>query len=485
MLTDRGGPAVPGGPPGPDASPAPGGPLVPGGPAASAAPVVAGRPATAPPRAHPAAVLALIGAGAAGVVALWWFHTPAISGLGDWLTSAGRVTGLLAGYGVIILVALMARLPPLERGIGADRLARWHSMGGRYTVGLVVTHALLITWGYAVTAHTGVLNQAGTLLLSYPDVLAATVAGTLLAGVGISSARAARRRLRYETWYYLHFYTYLAVALAFSHQFADGAEFISDRAARIAWSTLYAAVAAAIVWYRFLTPARRAARHRLRVQAVHDEGPGVASIVITGRHLGELGAEAGQFFRWRFLARGLWWTSSPYSLSAAPRPGQLRITVKALGGHSATLGRLRPGTRVLAEGPYGALTAAARRQRKVLLIAGGVGITPLRALLESLPAGAGDLTLLYRASEDRDVVFRRELEELSRQRRAQLWFITGRRAELGGDPLTTAALAAHVPGLTRHDIYLCGPPGMADTVTRALRAAGVGRRQIHRESFEF
>ena len=173
-------------------------------------------------RANPAAVLALIGAGALGAVALWWVGVGSIGGFGDWLTNAGRVTGLLAGYGVVVLVALMARIPPLERGIGADRLARWHATGGRYTVGLVIAHGLLITWGYAVTAHTNVTSQTKTLLMSYPDVLAATVAGLLLVGVGIESARAARKRMRYETWYYLHFYTYLAVALAFSHQFATG-----------------------------------------------------------------------------------------------------------------------------------------------------------------------------------------------------------------------------------------------------------------------
>jgi len=87
-------------------------------------------PPGASARAHPAGVLALIAAGGLAAIGLWWYGTPAIHGLGDWLTNAGRVTGLLAGYGVVVLVALMARLPPLERGIGADRLARWHAMGG-------------------------------------------------------------------------------------------------------------------------------------------------------------------------------------------------------------------------------------------------------------------------------------------------------------------------------------------------------------------
>jgi ferredoxin-NADP reductase len=416
---------------------------------------------------------------------LWWHDTTAISGLGDWLTNAGRVTGLLAGYGVVVLVALMARIPPLERGIGADRLARWHAMGGRYTVSLVVAHGLLITWGYAVSAHTNVVSQTSTLLTSYPDVLAATVAGLLFVGVGISSARAARRRLRYETWYYLHFYTYLAVALAFSHQFATGADFMTNLAARVAWGGMYAAVVAAIVWYRFITPVRQALRHQMRVLAVQQESPDVVSVVVSGRHLDELRAESGQFFRWRFLTRDLWWVSAPYSLSAPPAPDRLRITVKALGDHSRLLARLRPGTRVFAEGPYGALTAAVRRQRKVLLIAGGVGITPLRALFQTIPAGPGELTLVYRASSDWDVVFRRELELLAAQRQAKVHFVTGRRAELGWDPLSAGALAANVPDLAQHDVFLCGPAGMTAAATETLRSAGVGRRQIHVESFEF
>ena len=437
------------------------------------------------PGAHPHAVLVAIATGALASVLLWWHNTPSISGLGDWLTNAGRITGLLAGYGVVVLVALMARIPPLERGIGADRLARWHARGGRYTVGLVVAHGLLITWGYAVTAHTNVVSQAKTLLVSYPDVLMASVAGLLLVGVGVVSMRAARNRMRYETWYYLHFYTYLAVALAFSHQFATGAEFMHNQSARVLWAAMYVGVAGAIVWWRFVTPIRQALRHRMRIQSVRREAPDVVSVVITGRHLDELQAESGHFFRWRFLTRGMWWVSSPYSLSAPPRHDRLRITVKALGDHSRLLPLLLPGTRVVAEGPYGALTAARRTRRKVLLIAGGVGVTPLRALFQSLPANAGDLTFLYRTGRDVDVVFRAELEKIAAGRGARLHIVAGHRSELGHDPLSSAALVRNIPELAQHDVYVCGPGGMTSAVTAALRAADVPRRHIHCESFEF
>ncbi len=445
------------------------------------------RPTLAPvrPGANPTVVLGVIGAGGLLTLALWWYGTATIHGLGDWLTNAGRITGLLCGYGVAVLVALMARFPALERGVGADRLARWHAHGGRYVVSLVVAHGLLIVWGYAVTAHTNVVSQTATLLTSYPDVLMATVAGLLLVGVGVVSARAARRRMRYETWYYLHFYTYLAVALAFSHQFAVGADFMDSRPARVLWSALYLGVGAAIAWYRFLVPVRQAYRHRLRVGAVYPEGLGVFSVVVTGRHVAELAAAPGQFFRWRFLTRDLWWTSTPYSLSATPAGDRLRITVKALGAHSAALAHLRPGTRVVAEGPYGALTAARRRRRQVLLIAGGIGITPLRTLLETLPGAAGDVTLLYRTGQDDDVVFRDELAAIAHARGAQVYVVPGHRRDLGYDPLSGPALRANIPDLASRDVYVCGPAEMTASVVSALRTAGVPRARIHSETFAF
>ncbi|HEX6448739.1 MAG TPA: ferric reductase-like transmembrane domain-containing protein [Trebonia sp.] len=435
--------------------------------------------------AAPGIVLGLIVAGAAAVIWLWWRDTSSVQGTGPLLTNAGRILGLLAGYGFVILVALMARLPPLERGIGSDRLARWHAMGGRYVITLVTGHVICIVWGYAVTAHESVTGESVTLLTSYPDVLMATVAWFLLLGVGAFSARAARRRLKYETWYYAHLYTYLAIALAFSHQFADGQEFATHSGARIAWSALYATVGAAILWFRFLTPLLRAARHQYTVHGAQMEAPGIMSLFITGRDLHKLGAEPGQFFRWRFLTRELWWQAHPYSLSAMPRGDLMRITVKARGDHSAALASIPPGTRVIAEGPYGAFTPALSN-RRVLLIAGGVGITPIRAMFAAIPKRMSEgITLIYRASDPRDIVFRRELDAIAADRGATVHYLIGSREELGFDPLSAQSLQNGVPGLHRYEAYVCGPPGMTEAAVKALREAGIRRHRIHHESFDF
>jgi predicted ferric reductase len=430
-------------------------------------------------------VLFLIGLGVAAVVVLWWKDTPPFQGMGDLLTGAGDILGLLAAYGFVVLVALMSRLPPLEHGIGADRLARWHAMGGRYVITLVTGHVVFIVWGYAVSAQESVTSESVSLLVNYPDVLMATVSWFLLLGVAAFSARAARRRVSYETWYYAHLYTYLAIALAFSHQFANGPSFTDSFAARCVWSAMYATVGALILWYRVLTPLLMAARHRFTVVKVRPEAPGIVSVYITGRNLHRLGAEPGQFFRWRFLTRHLAWQSHPYSLSAISGADMMRITVKARGDHSNSVAGLRPGTRVIAEGPYGAFKASLSG-RRVLLIAGGVGITPIRAMFASLSSRMPDaITLVYRASHPRDVVFRRELDAIAADQGASVHYVIGSRQRLGFDPLAARELQRLVPGLHRYEAYVCGPPGMTETTIASLREAGIPRRRVHHESFDF
>ncbi|GAX52930.1 ferredoxin reductase family protein [Streptomyces olivochromogenes] len=428
-------------------------------------------------------LLALLWAGAGAVVALWWYDTRSVVGLAGWLTDAGRIAGLLCGYSCAVLVALMARVPLLERRIGSDRVARWHAMAGRYTVSLLVAHVTLILFGYAAQDGAGIVHETLSVVFDYPDMLKATTGTLILFAVGITSARAARRRISHEFWYYLHLLTYVAVFLTFFHQLALGSDFVGNSAAQAAWYVLYLGTAALVVWFRLLAPVRLNLRHKLRVESVYREAPGVFSVVVRGERLDELGAEAGQFFRWRFLSDGMRWTSTPYSLSAPPRPDRMRITVKALGDHSAAVGLLRPGTRVWAEGPYGALTAERHTGRKALLIAGGVGITPLRALFETLPGGPGDVTLLYRASTAEDLALGAELEAIAQWRGARvLYAVNG--ADGTRPRFTADSLRACVPGLAGHDVYLCGPPAMARDLYGALRAAGVPDRRIHHESFE-
>jgi predicted ferric reductase len=417
------------------------------------------------------------------VIGLWLHDTPngALRSWATRLTAAGDLTGLLGTYLILVQIVLMARLPPLERLLGMDRLAVWHRRNGQYSICLLVAHAALTIWGYGLTDHAGVASETRRVVLDYPDMLAATVALGLLVLIGVVSVRAARRRLRYQTWYFIHLYAYIAIALSFSHQFATGTDFITHPANRAIWIGLYVLTFGLLVAFRVIAPVRSHLRRRLRVAGVVREGPDAVSVYVTGRDLGSLGAEAGQFFQWRFLTRHGWWQAHPFSLSAAPNPDWLRFTAKGVGDFTATLATLEPGTPVMAEGPYGAFTGRRRTQRRVLLVAGGIGITPLRALLESLPGRSGDFTLVYRASTGDDVVLRGELDQIANRRGAAVNYLVGPR---GGDAdLDARRLLGLCRDVRDRDVYLCGPPGFTTHVRAILDELEVPPARIHTEEF--
>jgi predicted ferric reductase len=435
-------------------------------------------------------VVAVLAAQAVVIAALWIAHGgPDQLGEGPAgiLTAIGQVTALYGTYLALIQLVLMSRSPWLDETFGMDGLAVAHRWLGFTTVWLLVGHGVATTVGYALGDGVGVVQEFLTLITTYPYVLMATVSGGLFALVAVTSVKAARRKLAYETWYGLHLYAYLAIALGFLHQLFVGADFMHDQVAAIYWILLYVATVALILAFRIGQPIRTSLRHRLRVANVVREGPGVVSLYLTGRELDRLPVRAGQYLLWRFLTPDGWWRSHPYSISAAPNRDWLRITVKDLGDGSRHLARVPIGTRVMIEGPYGILTDVKRTKPGVLLIAGGIGITPLRALLEALPARPGDITLLYRARRPQDVIFRDELEILARRRGIAVHYLIGQRgsAAVPRDPLDARGIVTLVPDVLERDVYVCAPVSMMRSTEAALRTIGVPRRQVHAERFAY
>jgi predicted ferric reductase len=422
------------------------------------------------------------------VAGLWWRDggTAGLDSAAAVLTSGGRLTGLLGTYLVLVQLLLVARLPGLEWRFGLDRLTVWHRRNGRLCLGLLLAHAGLITAGYALAARVSLPAEALTLLTTFPGVLTATAGLLALVVVVIVSVRIVRRGLRYETWYFVHLYTYLGIGLSFSHQLATGRAFAADAVARGYWYALWGGTLAALLGFRVGAPLLSALRHRLRVETIVHEAAEVVTITVTGRRLHRLAVRPGQFLLWRFLTLDRWYEAHPFSLSAAPDGRRLRITVKAVGDYTGRLLGLRAGTRVIAEGPYGAFTDDRRTRPNVLYIAGGIGITPIRAMLETTPAGDGEVTLFYRAVAADELLFRDELDELARRRGIDVRYLLGDHRDPAARHLLGAAhLRRLLPDVARRDVFVCGPPAMTATTERSLRAAGVPRRQIHTERFAF
>lgn len=437
------------------------------------------KPPTAPPTAIRPKVVARTGLYAviAANVAVVAFFFSQAGFASNALIVIGRLAGLYGALFMAFQLLLVARLPWLDRRIGMDRLTSWHRWTGFGILWTLVAHLVFIAFGYAEGTDMGPIGTVVDLAETTEGVLRALTAFAIILVVGCVSARYARRRLAYETWHFIHLYTYLAVLLAFTHQVAVGTTFTSSNAAKTYWYGLWTVALGSVVLGRMVLPLWRNLRHQFRIEAVVPESDNVVSIYVTGRDLDKLPARAGQFFLWRFLTKDRWWQANPFSLSAAPDGRTLRLTAKVAGDGTAALRHLKVGTRVFAEGPYGAFTALHRTRPEAVLIAGGVGVTPIRALLEELH---GHAVVIYRVATDRDAVLYEELRELAHAKGAELHLVTG---PVSPDKLAPAELRRMVPDITDRDVFLCGPPPMMNAVLGSLRELNVPKAQTHFERF--
>ncbi|GAA0666269.1 ferredoxin reductase family protein [Streptomyces thermocarboxydovorans] len=399
------------------------------------------------------------------------------SGKNGTLTVA-KFFGLHAALLLLFQLLLIARVPWLDRRIGMDRLTVWHRWTGFTLLWVVLTHAFLVVLGYARLDDAS-MTKTFFALAGVPASLLGMLAAAILVAIAVVSTRALRRRLPYEVWHGLHLLIYLALGLAFVHQLEETTTFTSSSFAELYWWTLWLLAFGALVVGRIVIPVWRNACHRFQVSAVIPESHDVVSVYVTGRHLDRFPARAGQFCIWRFPGHRNWWLANPFSLSAAPDGRSLRLTARAVGSGSAGLRHLPVGTRVFVEGPYGAFTSLHRTRPGALLIAGGVGITPVRSLLEEQ---SGDVVVLYRVRTEQDAVLVDEMRRLLAVRGGRLHLLTGRTGE-GARPFEPENLHALVPDITERDVYVCGPPAMTSAVLGALRRLNVPGRQVHAEKF--
>lgn len=389
----------------------------------------------------------------------------------------GSIAGLAGTYLALVMVLIVSRVPYVERVLGQDGLLRWHRRLAPWPISLIVAHVVLLTVGYAEAAHAGVWHEIGTLLRSFPDVLIATIGFFILVAVAIVSIYQIRSRIRRERWWAIHLFMYLALGLAFAHVIVLGPSFINHPITRVLWGILWFGTVGLVLIYRFGLPVFRSLRHGLVVAEVRPEGAGVVSVICRGRKLERLPFSGGQFFEWRFLTRKMWWQAHPFSLSARPVPPYLRLTVKGVGDFTTAVAALPPGTRVGIEGPYGAFTSYARQEKKVACIAGGIGVTSVRALVEDLPLDSEPVVVL-RASSKADLVLSDEVRELVRQRRGRLHELVGPRSTIGVDEIFDL-----LPDLARRDVFVSGPEDFVAEVDAALAKLGLPKDAIHSEAY--
>lgn len=424
------------------------------------------------------------------IIALFWWHGSGheiLTSNGGWIRGLSRIAGLLAAFAIILDFVLIARIPVLETAFGRSLQTHWHKTVGYTAFICLILHAALVTVGYGIVDKLGLWPQFLSFAQTYEDVLNAIVAfGLLCAVVGVS-IYFVRRHVKYETWYFIHLLTYLAILLGFGHQLKDGPDFLLQPLFRDYWWALYLGLFGFVVVFRFIKPLYQSYRYRLRVEKVTSETPDVHSIYVAGSGVKNLRYQPGQFAIWWFLDKDRWWQGHPFSLTSQPGQGSLRLSFKQSGDYTASLDQIKPGTPVIFDGPSGRFTANASQNPKVLLIAGGIGVTPLAAMLPVFVKQGRDVVLIFSARTEADLALRSEIEAAGASGKVKITYVITDDPAYRGvtGMLDQAKLSNLVPDVKERAAYICGPPPMMAALTQNLVNLGVPKNSIYSENFSF
>jgi predicted ferric reductase len=406
------------------------------------------------------------------------------------LGALSRLTALVGTDLLLIHMLLVARVPWIDRLYGLDKSTEAHKKLGKPILYLIVAHFLASLFNYAMLDQKAIFAELTNLVFNVPDMLTATIALILMIAVVVSSIQIARKRLSYEAWWLIHLLSYASVFLAIPHQISTGSDIAGKPIAMFYWISLYLFVAGNIVWYRFLEPIVLSLRLGLKVETTVRESSDATSVYITGKNLEKLGYEAGQFFIVRVLTKGQWWRAHPFSVSAAPNSRFVRFTIGNRGDDTALLQTIKPGTRIVLEGPYGVFTEARRSREKVTLICAGIGAPPIRSLAESMAARPGDINIIYRTRQTDDAALVDELTDLSQRRGFKLTLLEGGRGGanswMPAHPENIpdhARISVIAPWISESDVFICGPAAWTRSVKKSLLRAGTPEHQIHAEEF--
>jgi predicted ferric reductase len=406
------------------------------------------------------------------------------------LNALSRVTALLGTALLLIHMLLVARVPWIDKFYGHDGATVTHKKLGKPVLYFIVVHFLASLLEYTITSGKDVLTTLIWFITDVENMLLATIALSLMITVVVTSLNFARRAMSYEAWFFVHLLSYASVAAAIPHTITSGSDIAGKPVQTIIWVSLYLFVFLNILWFRIWIPIRKSFRKRLVLAQAVRESSDTMSLYLTGKHLEKIEAVAGQFYFLRVMTPKQWWRPHPFSMSASPNGEYLRFTIGDRGDDTNMMHKVKVGTPIAIEGPYGLFTEERRTREKVVLIASGIGIPPIRSLAESMAARAGDITVIYRVRDAHDASLLVEMQELCKRRGFTLHVVEGPRGpknswlnDDGSNTPDVARLVLMAPYVSEADVYICGPKVWTESVIKSVRKAGTSNDSIHAEEF--
>lgn len=407
--------------------------------------------------------------------------------------SSVRLGGLMIGTAAYTMLCaqliLTARIPALDRAFGQDRLLRLHGMAAFAAVLLSFVHAFYIHRGFFTPRLR--YGEAALVLFTVLTALAVFFLSDLATGRWDRAARLRKslyrcQLTRYHAQLLLHNLTALAVVLLYLHAAVRMKQFWDNGPFAALTTALFLASIACWAWHTWLRKS-----YVYTVADVIRENDTMTTLVLEPASDRIFQYLPGQFAYFRFDDPTVTGEAHPFTISSSPRE-TLSITIKALGDWTDRVHEIRRGSAVRIDGPYGRFSPALYPARPSVLIAGGVGITPMMGILhdEYFRGGQGKWLLLWCVRGRSELIRTEEWKRLEAALPGLTICPVLSREQAGG--CETGRLSEEIVkrqlarcGIAAKDaaFYYCGPEPLRQTVHRILGALGVPAARFHEERF--
>lgn len=391
-----------------------------------------------------------------------------------------------AGLAIMGLqVGLTARFRYVTEPLGEDVLYHFHRNISLIAVGLVIAHPIIL-----FVVRPELLALLNFIEAPWRARFAALSTYSLIALVIMALWRV-QLKIRYEIWHFTHIILAVVALVAGSLHMIGWSFYLDDPWKRGLWTVLIIFWLSLLLYVRLIKPLF-VLRKPYRIAEVRKERGETTTLLMQPEGHAGFRFSPGQFGWLTVWGSPFKITGHPFSFSSSAevQDGRVEMSIRNLGDFTSNIASVQIGQRVYLDGPYGAFTLGNKSDMSVL-IAGGVGITPMMSIIRTL-ADRGDrqpVILLYGSRDWESITFREELEIL--EKRANLTVVhvltnppvdwTGERGFINAE-----VFKRHLPpGYAHHEYFICGPNVMMDTIEKALSALNVPMSQYHSERYNF
>ena len=394
------------------------------------------------------------------------------------------------GYAGLAMMGLQfgltARFRYVTEPWGEDVIYHFHRQISLIAVSLVVAHPLIL-----FVIRPELLALLNSIEAPWRARFAAVSTYSLIALVVMALWRA-KWNIRYETWHLWHIVlAVVAIAAGLAHM-VGWSFYLADPWKRALWIGLMIFWIGLLLHVRIVKPLFMLRRPYRVAEVRRERGDSWTLAMQPDGHPG-FRFSPGQFGWLTVWGSPFKITGHPFSLSSSAEvtDGSVEMTIRNLGDFTSAIGDVPVGKRVYLDGPYGAFTIDRNPADMHVLIAGGIGVTPMMSMIRTL-ADRGDkrlVILLYGSKDWESITFREELEALKARLNLTIVHVlanspAGWTGEKGF--ITAEMFKRHLPPpYADHEYFICGPDVMMDAIEKALGQLNVPLSKYHSERYSF